>query len=231
MPAGGRTRTRADQSVNRRTRAAIWVALMIATCCSATFATSTVWESVMPQWMQEVLDQRARFLTLCAAIFGILAIVVPGQIMPRAYLITVIAGGLTGYAAVINSFDPMTLGIGVGILIVTVPVFILSISAWRWPRRWEWAGWPAIASLVIMVAVIAAANTPLGAFMIATFGNDIAFGIWAGGLFVGLLVFFVSLSAFVVKAVGMALSGATRSLISSQASGQHRSRRNRRSRD
>ena len=182
----------------------------------------------MPEWLQLVLDQRSRFLTLGAAVFGILAIIEPSQVMRRAYLITVVAGGLTGYAAVINSFDPITLAVGTGILLVTLPVFILSISTWRMPRRWEWAGWSATTAVVCIVAVVAAVNTPMGALMIAVFGYDVAYGILVGGVLVGALVLFVSLSAFVVKSVGLSLASVTRSFISGQASGQHRSRRNRR---
>ena len=124
--------------------------------------------------------------------------------MPKAYLATVIAGGLTVYAAVLNSFNPTTLGVAGGILLATFPVFLLLTTTWRMPRRWEWAGWPAIASIVTLVAVVSTINTPLAVLIVAILGEEIAFAALASAVIIALFVLFVSCSTFAVKGVGRA---------------------------
>ena len=161
------SRKRQLQQVTKRIKGMMWTAIVIAVVYAMALATSTVWGSLAPQWLQVMLEQRDRFLTLGAAIFGLLAIVEPSHAMPKAYLATVIAGGLTVYAAVLNSFNPTTLGVAGGILLATFPVFLLLTTTWRMPRRWEWAGWPAIASIVTLVAVVSTINTPLAVLIVA----------------------------------------------------------------
>ncbi len=202
----------------------MWTAIVIAVVYAMALATPTVWGSLAPQWLQVMLEQRDRFLTLGAAIFGILSIVEPSHVMPKAYLATVIAGGLTAYAAVLNSFNPITLGVAGGILLATFPVFLLLTTTWRMPRRWEWAGWPAIASIVTLVAVVATINTPLAVLIVAILGEEIAFAALASAVIIAVFVLFVSCSTFAVKGVGRAQKIFTERFLHNQASGRRRGR-------
>ena len=144
--------------------------------------------------------------------------------MPKAYLATVIAGGLTVYAAVLNSFNPTTLGVAGGILLATFPVFLLLTTTWRMPRRWEWAGWPAIASIVTLVAVVSTINTPLAVLIVAILGEEIAFAALASAVIIAVFVLFVSCSTFAVKGVGRAQKIFTERFLHNQASGRRRGR-------
>ena len=209
MPAKSRRRNQPNQ-VAKRTRVTIWTSIGLATTYAIVLVTSTVWESKAPPWVLEALDHRAGLLALVAATFGLLSIIVSAQTMPKTFLITVVAGGLTGYAAVINAFDPMSKEVAVAILIATLPVLALWTSTWRMPRKWEWAGWSAIGSIATLAIVVATVNTPLAVLIIALFGEDVAVGILGLATGIGVVVLAISGFAFVVKATGMALASRTR---------------------
>ena len=64
------SRKRQLQQVTKRIKGTMWTAIVIAVVYAMALATSTVWGSLAPQWLQVMLEQRDRFLTLGAAIFG-----------------------------------------------------------------------------------------------------------------------------------------------------------------
>ena len=66
------SRKRQLQQVTKRIKGTMWTAIVIAVVYAMALATSTVWGSLAPQWLQVMLEQRDRFLTLGAAIFGVL---------------------------------------------------------------------------------------------------------------------------------------------------------------
>ena len=209
MPADSRRRKRPNP-ITRRTRATIWTAIALATVYAIVLVTSTVWESKAPPWTAEALEHRAGLLALVAATFGILSIIVSAQTMPKALVATMLTGGLTGYAAVINAFHPMSKEVAIAILIATLPVLTLWTSIWRMPRRWEWAGWPAIGSIALLALVSATVKSPLASLIVDVLGEDAADGILWLGTGIGVVVLALAAFAFVVKAIGMALASGTR---------------------
>ena len=98
MPANSRRRN-LPNPIAKRIRATTWTAIALATVYAVVLVTSTVWEGKAPPWVAVALEHRAGLLALVAATFGLLAIIVPTQTMPKAFLTTVVAGGLTGAIA------------------------------------------------------------------------------------------------------------------------------------
>ncbi len=209
MPAKSRRRNHPNQ-IPKRTRATIRTAIALATVYAIVLVTSTVWESKAPPLATVALEHRAGLLALVAATFGILSIIIPTQTMPKAFLITVVTGGLTGYAAVINAFDPLSKEVAVAILVATLPILALWTSTWRMPMGWEWAGWSAMSSIAILAIVVATVNTPLAVLIVAVFGEDTAVGILGLAAGIGVMMLALSSFAFVVKAIAMALASRNR---------------------
>ena len=209
MPANSRRRNQPNQ-IAQRTRTTIWTAIALATVYAIILVSSTVWEGKAPPWAAVALEHRAGLLALVAATFGLLSIIVPTQAMPKAFLTTVVTGGLTGYAAVINAFNPMSMEVAVAILLAMLPILALWTTTWRMPRRWEWAGWPAIGSIATLAIVVATVNSPLAVLIIVVLGEDTAIGILGLATGIGVVVLALAVFAFVVKAIGMALASPNR---------------------
>ena len=205
MPANSRRRNQPNQ-IPKRTKVTIWTAIALTTVYAIVLVTSTVWEGKGPPWAAVALEHRASLLALIAATFGLLSIIVPAQTMPKAFLTTVVAGGLAGYGAVINAFDPMSMEVAVAILVAMLPILALWTFTWRMPRQWEWAGWPAIGSIATLAIVVATVNSPLAVLMAVVLGEDVTVGILWLATGIGAVVLFVTVFAFVAKAIGMALA-------------------------
>ena len=169
-----------------------------------------------------MISQKAKLLALTAATFAIMVILIPGQHMPKEHLTVVIAGGLTGFAAVINTFDVRDPVIFAGIILSVVPIFIYFTSTWRLPRNWEWATWSALASIIVIGAILAMVNTSIGLLVVSLLGEDQTIAIMALAIGISVLILFIALSALVVKAVGMASAHGTSTYIKSQALGNNR---------
>lgn len=206
MPSKNRRNNRQPRQITKRTRATIWVAIVFDIANAIVLVTATVWEDKTAPWAAPVLEQRAGLLALVAATIGLLSIIVSTIPMPRAFLTTIISGGLTGYAAVISAFDPLSWELAAAILIASAPIFMLWSSVWRMPRRWEWAGWSFIGSAAMLVIVVATVNTPLAVLVVFAFGEDTALAILWLATGVGLFTLVLSTCAFVVKAIAMGLA-------------------------
>ena len=216
MPTSNRSKNQPNQ-VATRTRVTIWAAIVFSAAYAIALATSPAWESTAPQWVM-LPDHRAGLLALLAATFVLLSIVVPSQAMPKAFLITKLVGSLTGYAAVINAFDPISIEVGIAIVLAVLPIFVLWTSTWRMPKGWEWAGWFAIGSTAILAIVTITINTPLAALLVAILGEGTTFAILASATVISAPVLFATIIAFAVKAVGMARAPFTAKFINAQAS-------------
>ena len=203
MPANGPSRNQLNQ-VTKRTKATIWTAIAFAIAYAIILATSTAWEGTVPQWAAGALEHRAGLLALLAATFGLLSIVIPNRAMPKAFQTTVVTGGLTGYAAVINAFDPLSKEVAIVMALTTFPILAVWTSVWRMPRRWEWAGWSVVRSAATLAVVTATVNTPLAVLIVTLFGKDTAVAMLALATVISTVVLIVALFALVVKAKGIA---------------------------
>ena len=203
-----------------------WLAIIFAVLCSFGLSTSTVWEKNTPQLMEAVLNQRAELLTLLTAVFGVLAIMIRQRSLPRESFVIVISGGLTGYAAVVNSFNVTGVAIALAILLATLPIWIFCTAALRLPRGWEWAWWSIIGAIILLALVIMTSNTSLGILIYILLLGDEAYGIMILFIGIGALILFIAFAAIVVKAVGMAQKNHTAQFFRRRSS-SGRSRRGR----
>ena len=222
MPRSKGSRKNRPLGPTTRTQAISWIAISIAVIWSLALMLSTLWESYMPPWISAAFDQKPKLLALTAATFAILAILTPVQNLPKQHLVVVVAGGLTGYAAVINTFDVSNLSVAGAVIISTIPIFIYLTNIWRLPRGWEWATWSAAISFIAILATMATANTNAGLLFAGIFGEDDTFAIMGAIIGISVIVLFIALSALVVKAVGMASAQDTSAYIKNQALGRKR---------
>ena len=219
MPRNRGGRNNRPLEPTTRTEVMSWLGIFLPVSSAIFLMLSTLWEPYMSPWIRQIFDEKPKLLALTAATFAILAILTPSQTLSKQHLTVVIFGGLTGYAAVVNTFDVRNVPVALAIIMSTIPIFIYLTSTWRLPKGWEWATWSAAISLVVIIATMVTANTNAGLLFAIFLGEENAFTTMGIIVVIGVFILFVALSFLAVKAVGSMQAGDTSAYIRNQARG------------
>lgn len=201
-----RNRATHSNELSKRAKWTFRLAVCVAIFCGVLLTTSTVWESKVTEGLIAALGERDKLLSLLAATCGLMAIYMPLQAVPKAYIANAVTGGLSAFGAVVNAFEPQSLWTVLIIVAVASPIFMSVTITWRFPKSfWEGVTWTAIASIAVLGMILMIINTPMGILIQHKIGENATYSLLAIAIGVAGTTALLAWAALCVKASGQML--------------------------
>ncbi len=200
------TQSTSTRPSRRATITAATVAAIASSFCAGLLVptlwiSSGLWPDYVPTWLASAMEERNVLLAVNTAVCTLLAILVQKEVHPVSHVVTLTAGGLSGFAAVLATIDQdnyIALTIGV---VLTFPILVMCTSLFRLPRSmWGWIGLVLACATALFTFLSAIFETSLQYIVIYVIGERLTAAFLIISFTIMVVLFVLFLIMLVVKA-------------------------------